>query len=90
LLQALRQRLQHRLRLGGFILLAQHVVEVFPRRRILRLVVNSERSVCSAWGKSLLCRSTSARNSFAEAPRAPLCCASGAESASAWLILPCL
>ncbi len=34
-------------------------------------------------GKSLLCRSTSARNSFAEAPCAPLCCANGAESASA-------
>ena len=39
LLQALRQRLQHRLRLGGFILLAQHVIEVFPPRRVLRIVV---------------------------------------------------
>lgn len=37
--QALRERLQHRLRLGGFILLAQHVIEVFPRRRVLRIVI---------------------------------------------------
>ncbi len=36
--QALRESLQHRLRLGGFILLAQHV-EVFPRRRVLRIVI---------------------------------------------------